>query len=206
MSVQEEHRQRSRSSLRTAVLALVGVVVLIVVVAFLGTRDTAGTADVAGSGSDAVLLEDRPAPDEAFALPPATLEGFADGPPVALTDFRGSPLVVNFWATWCAPCVREMPEFKLAADELEGRVTFLGVDVEDAPVNAEPFVDELGIDYPLAVDPDGALYREVNNFGMPTTLLVDADGIVRYRHTGPLDRERLLQLLDEHLGVRAPAS
>ena len=112
-------------------------------------------------------------------------------------------MVVNFWATWCAPCVKEMPAFQEVAADLRDQVTFLGVDVEDSPPNAEPFIERLGIDYPLAIDPQREFARSVNIFGMPTTLFVDADGIVRYRYTGPLEGDQLRELLAEHLGVSA---
>ena len=127
----------------------------------------------------------------------------AAGGSVRVSELPGELVVVNLWATWCAPCVKEMPEFKTAAEEFGDAVTFLGVDVEDAPPNAEPFVKRLGIDYPLAIDPRRELYRSVGNFGMPTTLFVDPDGMVQYRHTGPLDAEELRALAAEHLDVRS---
>ena len=190
--------QRRRSGPRTilAGVAIVAVVVGGVVIAASRGSDIPATAD-----SGQLPLDQRPDPDEVFALPPATLEGFAGGEPVDLADFRGEPLVLNFWATWCAPCVKEMPDLQEVASAAEGRVAFLGVDVEDAPSNAEPFVEELGITYPLALDPRREYSRQVNNFGMPTTLFVDPDGIVQYRHTGPLDAARLRELIAEHLDV-----
>lgn len=194
---------RSRSSLRTiavAVLLVVGFVVVAVLVARAGDPATT-PPNAAGSGSDVPRLDQRPPSDESFALPPATLKGFAGGPDVAMEDLRGKPAIINFWATWCAPCVKEMPEFVKAADEFGDSVAFLGVDVEDQPSNAEPFVERLGVDYPLAIDPASDFHRSVGNFGMPTTLFVDADGIVRYRHTGPLDLQELRSLTREHLGV-----
>lgn len=190
---------RRRSSLRTIGVAVVLVVGILATVAFLSQRTT--PAEV-GSGTDLPRPGASPDADETFALPPATLAGFAGGPEVNLADFRGKPLILNFWATWCAPCVKEMPEFKRAAEEFGDAVTFLGVDVEDAPPNAEPFVKRLGINYPLAIDPRRELYRSVGNFGMPTTLFVDPDGLVQYRHTGPLDAEELRALAAEHLDVR----
>lgn len=191
--------RRRGSSLRT-VLVGAGVVVLVLVgVAVAATRDDPQTT-TAESGQ-LPTLDERPAPDEVFALPPATLEGFGDGPPVDLADFRGKPLIVNFWATWCAPCVKEMPDLQEVAEEAEGKVAFLGIDVEDAPPNAEPFVEELGITYPLALDPRREYSRQVNNFGMPTTLFVDEDGLVQYRHTGAMDADQLRTLISEHLGV-----
>ena len=192
---------RGRSSMRTMVLGVVLVLGLLVGVALWASRDVPPPT-VAGSGTEAPRLGDTAPADKAFALPPATLAGFGGGPEVNLTDFRGKPMIVNFWATWCAPCVKEMPEFQAAAAEFGDTVAFLGIDVEDAPPNAEPFVEQLGIDYPLAIDPQREFYREVGNVGMPTTLLVDPDGIVRYRHTGPLDREQLKALLRKHLDTR----
>ena len=191
--------RRRGSGMRTVLVGVVLVVLVLVGVAVAATRGS-DDATVASSG-DLPRLDERPEPDEVFALPPATLEGFGGGPPVDLADFRGQPLIVNFWATWCAPCVKEMPDLQEVAAQAEGKVAFLGIDVEDAPPNAEPFVAELGITYPLAVDPRRDYARQVNNFGMPTTLFVDEDGIVRYRHTGPLDAEQLRELIAEHFAV-----
>jgi cytochrome c biogenesis protein CcmG/thiol:disulfide interchange protein DsbE len=177
------------------------VVAILAIVAFVAAQSSPDQAVVTDSGTDLPRLGDEPAPDMAFALPPATLEGFAGGPKVNLADYRGKPLVVNFWATWCAPCVKEMPEFQKASVAFGDKVALLGIDVEDAPPNAEPFVERLGIDYPMAIDPRRELYRQIGNIGMPTTLLVDSDGIVRYRHTGGLDLPELRALLRKHLGV-----
>jgi cytochrome c biogenesis protein CcmG, thiol:disulfide interchange protein DsbE len=190
--------RRRGSSMRTVLLGAGLVLLVLVGVAVASTRDN--DAMVTGSGQ-LPTLDERPAPDEVFALPPATLEGFAGAPDVNVADFRGEPLVVNFWATWCAPCVKEMPDLQEVAAQAEGKVAFLGIDVEDAPPNAEPFVEQLGITYPLALDPRREYSRQVNNFGMPTTLFVDADGLVRYRHTGALDADQLRALIAEHFAV-----
>lgn len=140
---------------------------------------------------------------ESTPLPDFELEGFGDGaPPVRPTELLGAPLVVNFWATWCAPCVAEMPDLQRTSEETAGRVTFLGVSYRDPDRDAaRAFVDELGITYPLAADPSGAFLAEVGGFGMPTTLLVDPDGTIVYRHTGLLDAEQLRGLLDRYLDV-----
>jgi thiol-disulfide isomerase/thioredoxin len=190
---------RRRSSLRTVVVGVLLVAVVLVGVTVAASREGPDPT-VTGSGQPPTL-DERPDPDEVFALPPATLEGFAGGPDVDLTDFRGAPLIVNFWATWCAPCVKEMPDLQEVATEAKGKVVFLGIDVEDAPPNAEPFVAELGITYPLALDPRREYSLLVNNYGMPTTLFVDAEGLVRYRHTGPLDADDLRELIAEHFSI-----
>jgi cytochrome c biogenesis protein CcmG, thiol:disulfide interchange protein DsbE len=148
-------------------------------------------------------LDDRVPATQRDPLPELTLAGFGgeDADLVDLTDYRGAPLVVNFWASWCAPCVREMPDFQRFSDELGDRVPLLGVNVQDAPSNAQAFVDELGITYDLATDPAGELYAAVGGFGMPTTLFVNPEGTIVYRHTGPLDTDELKAVVAERLDV-----
>lgn len=138
---------------------------------------------------------------QAEPLPIQTLPGFSDGDPVDVGQYVGDPLLVNFWATWCAPCVREMPMLRDMSEELAGHVTFLGINVQDMPTSAEEFIDELNVEYDQATDPKGDYFRAVGGLGMPTTLLVDEKGLVRYRHTGELDGDGLRDLLREHLGI-----
>lgn len=184
--------------MRTWAVAALAVVLLGGGGAYLATRG-GGVAPTAGGACVAPAAgEGAPAPDQ---LPDCPLEPFGDGPAVALAEYRGSPLVVNFWATWCGPCVAEMPDLQAVHEAAGDELAFLGVDTMDSFRNAEPFVEELGITYDLAVDTRGTLHRAIGGFGMPTTLLVDPDGRIRYRHTGPLDAEGLGALLAEHLDV-----
>ena len=148
-------------------------------------------------------LSDRLSSTDRTPLPSAVLAGFGGGSEVALEAYRGRPMVINLWATWCAPCVEEMPAFQAVAAAARGEVAFLGVDVQDQPDEAAAFVEELGITYDLAADPRREFATAIGAFGMPTTLLVDPAGTIVYRHTGPLDATRLRRLLAEHLGVHA---
>jgi cytochrome c biogenesis protein CcmG, thiol:disulfide interchange protein DsbE len=159
-----------------------------------------GEVVVIGEGAS---LDDRIPSTQQAPLPELTMAGFGseDADLVDLTSYRGAPLVVNFWASWCAPCVREMPDFQQFSEELGERVPLLGVNVQDAPANAQAFVDELGITYDLASDPAGELYAAVGGYGMPTTLFVDPGGTIVYRHTGPLDTAELRALVAERLDV-----
>ena len=180
-----------------ALVAIVGAGVMVL----LDDPGSAEQAVTVGDGGN--QLEGRLAPTEQAPLPDRELDGFDGGEPVDLAAYRGAPVVVNFWASWCEPCVQEMPDFQEVAEDLTGRVPFLGVNVQDAPANAKAFVDELGITYDLAADPSGEFYRDVDAFGMPTTLLVDADGMIVYRHTGILDADGLRELVAERLDVEA---
>jgi cytochrome c biogenesis protein CcmG, thiol:disulfide interchange protein DsbE len=135
-------------------------------------------------------------------LPEVRLPGFAGRCDVAVTRYRGRPLVINLWATWCAPCVEEMPAFQQVAVATRGRVAVLGVNVADDPDAAKAFVARIGITYDLAADPHQEFFRQIAAIGMPTTLLVDSQGTVVYHHTGPLDASALRRLLAERLSVQ----
>jgi len=167
----------------------------------LGGRSAAGPSEAAAGVAGGTILAERGDPEERFRLPDRKLQGFDGAPDVALETLRGGPVVINFWATWCAPCVKEMPAFQQVAAEVEGRVVFLGVNVQDAPVNATSFAEQLEISYPMATDPRGAFWQEVGGFGMPTTLLVNSRGMVVYRHTGALEADELRELMRQRLGV-----
>ena len=190
-------RRRVPRTFLTAAVAACAVVFLLAVVAVTVSADSTpfetASDDQRGLGPKSGAQDDP--------LPIQTLPAFSDGDPVDLEQYVGKPLLVNFWATWCAPCVREMPMLREMSEELAGDVTFLGINVQDIPMNAEAFLDELNVEYDQATDPNGDYFKAVGGLGMPTTLLVDENGLVRYRHTGELDAEGLRELLQAHLGT-----
>lgn len=138
-------------------------------------------------------------------LPAATLSVLGQDEEVDTTSWRGTPTVVNFWATWCAFCVEEMPDFETVHADLGDSIRFVGVDREDRVAEAVELARRTGVTYTLVEDPDGAFFRAVEGRGMPTTLFVDADGTIVYSHAGPLSERRLRELLEEHLGAGSAA-
>ena len=118
-------------------------------------------------------------------------------------SYKGKVTVVNFWGSWCNPCRAEMPGLVKAYDDLKDEdVVFLGINVQDAESNALDFLAELDVTYDQVRDPMAEYFTAVGGFGMPTTLLVDADGRIVYRHTGAIEADQLDDLLVDQLDVR----
>ncbi|SPU49185.1 thiol:disulfide interchange protein [Bordetella trematum] len=107
----------------------------------------------------------------------------------SLSQWRGQPMVINFWATWCKPCVKEMPELQ-AIHEKAGKVRFVGIGVDTAD-NMRKFVEKVPVSYPLLVMGAGALelLRGLGNpsGGLPFTLILNADGSIRQKILGQID-------------------
>lgn len=137
-------------------------------------------------------------------LPAATFTDLLDPEvEVSTTDWEGTPTVVNFWATWCTFCIDEMPDLQAASERLDGQVRFVGIDRQDPRDAALAFLEETGVTYDQVASPSGEYYTRIGARGMPTTLFVDAQGVVQFRHTGPLTEQEVLELVAEHLGINA---
>jgi thiol-disulfide isomerase/thioredoxin len=107
----------------------------------------------------------------------------SDGSEVSLSSMAGEPVVVNMWATWCTPCVKEMPAFDEVASSTDG-VRIIGVNVGDSADDAAKFAADLGVAYEQFTDPDGNLSTALEVSGLPATAFVDADGKVIEVHQG----------------------
>lgn len=115
------------------------------------------------------------------AAPDFAVETFA-GETLRLSDLRGKVVVLNFWASWCPPCRWEMPFFETISQEYKERdVVFLGVAISDTKEDAAEFADSVGVTYPLALDASGETARDYKVLGLPTTFLIDKDGVIQRR-------------------------
>jgi thiol-disulfide isomerase/thioredoxin len=118
------------------------------------------------------------------AAPDFRLRAF-DGRSVALSDFRGRPVVLNFWASWCTPCRQEMPILERVWKEFKGRgLVVLGIDVLDDDKDARAFLKALDITYPNVFDPDQTRMRLYRVGALPTTILIDREQRQRDRFVG----------------------
>lgn len=172
-------------------LTLIAVVVLALGLA-VGIGVSVGGEDEAAAPSADSSGADGPAVDAEFT--------YFDGSAGALSDFRGQPLVVNFWASWCPACVAEMPDFEEVHQRFEGEVAFLGLNMQEVDKDAAlDLVDQTGVTYHLAEDPQGAIYQQFGGIAMPTTVFIDADGRVVETHAGTLFAEDLEEIIRTEL-------
>ena len=109
---------------------------------------------------------------------------------------RGTPVLVNIWASWCSPCRHEAPFLATASETYGDRVQFVGVDILDARDSARAFMHESGWTYPSVYDPNGAIRDGLGIIGQPATLFYDADGTLVKQWLGPLTEEALTSNLE----------
>lgn len=126
------------------------------------------------------MKDNAPTPD--FTLPTP------DGRKVALMDFRGKVVLLNFWASWCVPCREEMPSMEKLYQEFKDKnFTILAVAVKDRKQDSITFVKELKLTYPIALDPDGRVGMTYGAWGLPATYLIGPKGEGLARGWGPAD-------------------
>lgn len=126
-----------------------------------------------------------------------------DGSDFRLSDHLttdGRPVVLNLWASWCAPCRAEMPAFD-AASKVHTNVFFLGVAVEDDPVAAREFAEEIGVSYALAIDEADRVGRRYSSPGLPSTYFISADGVIARTIFGQVDEDQLGDLIADSFGL-----
>jgi peroxiredoxin len=115
-----------------------------------------------------------------------------NGQTVRLADFRGRPVILNFWATWCGPCRAEIPEFNTLAEQYKAQgLVVLGVSVDDKPEALRKFTQEFPMKYPVLVGLGHDELQEAYDavIAVPVTWFIRADGTVQHAQKGPATRE-----------------
>jgi cytochrome c biogenesis protein CcmG/thiol:disulfide interchange protein DsbE len=112
------------------------------------------------------------------------------GEQVRLSDLRGKVVVVDFWATWCIPCVEEMPYFQQYQKQYPDFV-MLGIDQEESISQVSSFLEGKGIDYQILMDYNAKVAGSYKVFMLPTTFFIDKDGMIRFRHYGIMTPDQL---------------
>ncbi len=146
---------------------------------------------LAGCGSFAAPLPDlsgtEPAPDITLPTP--------DGDMLSLADFRGQVVFLNFWGTYCPPCVAELPDIQQVYEELQGEdFVIIGLNVEEKPEKVKAFVQENGLTFPIIISPDATVNPLYQLKRMPTTWFIDKNGILRGKMEGQMSKAMALKI------------
>jgi len=159
-----------------------------------------------GIGRRAADNQETPAGRELVASPSIGLPApdftltSLEGKKVRLSDLQGKIVLINFWATWCAPCRLEMPLIEERAERYSSQLAVLGVNFDEPQDQVQSFVDELGLRFDVLLDPGAQVQDLYQVRGYPTSLFVDEAGIVRFIHIGFLSEEQMDRYLRD-LGV-----
>ena len=126
--------------------------------------------------------------------------GLYDGGTITLEELQGRVVVLNFWASWCAPCQEEAPALERVWRKYGGDgVVFVGVNAKDLPANAQRFIARYGVTYPNGPDVHGRISRAYRVYAFPETFVIGPDGLVAERLIGVVTDERLSEAIDKLL-------
>jgi cytochrome c biogenesis protein CcmG/thiol:disulfide interchange protein DsbE len=139
-------------------------------------------------------------------MPDLMLACLGTGPARSPAAGDGRPTVVNLWASWCAPCVREMPLLQRTSERAGEAVRFVGIDIQDEPASAASLLEATGVRYDQYDDPDGDVRSAVRAVGLPVTLVFDAKGREVARRFGEIKGDWLDEALRKAGATPAPAS
>jgi peroxiredoxin len=141
------------------------------------------------------------------ALAPDFLLERAGSGELRLSEYRGRPVVLNFWATWCPPCTREIPQLVAAYGRYrDNGLVIIGVNLQEGKAVVRPFIEDFGIEFPIVIDRSGRVagkYRVGGigtDRGLPTTFFIDGEGVIRSVYTGPFLETRRETEVQEAIG------
>lgn len=161
--------------------------IIFIVIAFAVVGGIAGIFLLGRGPSAPSSLADgeRPAPDLTFRD--------YEGKEVALSDFRGRPMVVNSWAAWCPFCVDELVDFTRLQEEFGDKITVVAIDRAEPLATARGFSDKAGVTgkIVLLLDPADSFYSSIGGFSMPETIFVDENGLIKDHKRGPMTLEEM---------------
>jgi len=162
-------------------------VVVALAAASCGGGHGSGSSPTSGPAVNATHAELLPT--DVYELPDFTFARFHQ----LLTQLRGTPVVVNVWGSWCAPCREEGPRLAAAARKYGHDVQFIGVDVQDTKDGGRGFIRDMGWTYPSVFDPtpQGDIYVQLGYLGVPDTIFYDAAGRKLDDHSGPISASQL---------------
>lgn len=192
-------RPAARATVIWARVAVTLVVLLVLAVGAQWLRPRLAPPIARATLAEGRALTDGGAPAEGHSAPDFEMR-YADGRRLRLSDLRGQPVLINFWASWCGPCRVEMPELIEAyrAHRAEG-LEIIAVNVQEESAVAQAFAAEVGMPFQIVIDPAGDISRRYQVRNLPSSIFIDREGVIRARWMGILNGEQLQKHLREIL-------
>ena len=167
-------------------------VVILVIAGFAALLLAGLLFNEAPTGASGAERVSHPADD--FTLP------LFDGGEITLSDLRGTPVVINFWASWCPPCREEARDLERVWRHYQPQgVTFIGVDIQDKREDALAYIAEFDVTYPNGQDLDGRITIDYGVGGIPVTFFIDKEGMIDSRWVGAISESLLVARIEELL-------
>lgn len=178
---------------RTVILPVILALILGACSVNTGSPTPEGTNESAPSASAVPTAEPRIGIEVGDTAPDVFLFPAPNGVSAMLSDFRGKVVMLNFWASWCGPCRKEMPSMERMWQDYEDKgFVIVAVSVGESPDAVRNFVDELGLTFPIYLDPSKSAYAKYNKTGgIPQTYIIDREGIIRAFIPGSRDWDTL---------------
>ena len=176
----------TKTSKLLIILSIVGLVLAIVAAGLLLTR-----GDAKNEISSTLASEKK-------ELAPNFTLKLIDGKDFHLSDYKGKPVLINFFASWCLPCREEMPTLEKVVHEYGPKgVVFLGIAVDDTETKMKDFITKYGVTFPVGLDKTAEIQKSFGIYGIPTTYFIDKQGVINYSHSGSVTEELLQHELDK---------
>lgn len=174
-----------------------------------GTAGSSGTADADGqetqlqeAGEGDSGTEAQPGvPLKAGNKAPDFTAQLIDGSSITLSEFKGKPVIINFWATWCGPCVKEMPAFERLQADFGDKIGIIAVNCGDDADTVKDFASENGYTFPIALDEDYKINMLYPTSSIPYTVVLDANGKITHISAGAVDADTMYEKYKDALGV-----
>jgi peroxiredoxin len=182
-----EKRNSLNPAVVISIIAIVTVAIGVIILLNASERplalDTEGIADLEPNLEIAPVIGARPPEFSLFNL---------EGDELSLGSFKGQPVVINFWATWCAPCRVEMPAIQSRFEKFRDQgLVVLAVDFDEPGEIVADFRDEFGLTFEILLDPGAEVQKLYRNRSYPTTFFIDPDGVIQAQHFGPMTEGQL---------------
>lgn len=180
--------------MKKSFISIAVIVVLVAITLFLNLSKT-NTSD---SAANVDGLETKVA--TGYLAPNFTIE-HVDGKKISLSDFKGKPVFINFWASWCPPCQEEMPFIQKAYEDYGDKIEFVMINVieTDTLQNMESYIAENGYTFPVYLDKKNVVTDLYNIYGFPTSFFIDSKGVIRELVTGGMTKAFFTQKIQDLL-------